>query len=148
MVWYGSSVIIASYECSKRSCQQFHTCANYLRACPKLVFKSLYLGTHQFDLFSTVTIFISSTFSVLRPLYFDLFTSNSLIRLAYFDLCTSTICEIWTSYWSRSTGRRLRCTVLVEIKFRSRPVGGSKYRKGRTDAYSYTLLLRIFSIIK
>ena len=35
---------------------------------------------------------ISSTFSVLR--------------LAYFDLCTSTVCQIWTSYWSKySLGR-------------------------------------------
>ena len=27
---------------------------------------------------------ISSTFSVLRPLYFDIFTSTSLLRLAYY----------------------------------------------------------------
>ena len=56
---------------------------------------------------------ISSTFSVLRPLYFDLFTSNSLVRLAYFDLGTSTFCQIWTSYWSRRTGQS---TVLVDVK--------------------------------
>ena len=87
-----------------------------------------YLGTHQFDLFCISTIFISSAFSVLRPLYFDLSTSTSLLRLAYFelctsnsvlglayfDLCTSTFCQICTSYWSRSTRRN---TVLVEVKF-------------------------------
>ena len=64
---------------------------------------------------------ISSIFSVLRPfsylrpfLYFDLSTSSALVRLVYFELCTSTFCQIWTSYWSRSTGRS---KVLVEIKF-------------------------------
>ena len=83
------------------------------------------MGTYQFDLFCTSTIFISLTFSVLRPLYFDLSTSTSLLRLAYFDfeLFTWTslvrplyfdLCQIWTSYWSRSTGRS---TVLVEVKF-------------------------------
>ena len=35
----------------------------------------------------------------------------------YFDLSTSTFCQIWTSYWSISTGRS--------------KVGGSKYIKGR-----------------
>ena len=42
---------------------------------------------------------ISSTFYVLR--------------LAYFDLCTSTFCQIWIFYWSRS---RDRSRVLVEVK--------------------------------
>ena len=49
---------------------------------------------------------ISSTLSVLRPLYIN--------------LCTSTLCQIWTSYWLRSTGRS---SVLVEVKF------GQKSRK-------------------
>ena len=48
------------------------------------------LGTHQFDLFCTSTIFISSTFSVLRPLYFDRSTSTALLRPLYFELFTST----------------------------------------------------------
>jgi len=58
---------------------------------------------------------ISSTFSLLRPvsylqpfLYFDSRTSTSLLRLSYFDL------QIWTSYWSRRTGRS---TVLIEVKY-------------------------------
>ena len=79
---------------------------------------------HNFDLFCTSTIFITSTFSVLRPfsylrpfLYFDRYTSTSLLRHLYFDLCTSTFCQIWTSYWSRSTGRS---TILVEVKFWSK----------------------------
>jgi len=42
------------------------------------------LGTHQFDPFCTSTIFISSAFSVLRPLYFNLyfvrFTSTRVLR--------------------------------------------------------------------
>jgi len=70
------------------------------------------LGTHQFELFCTSTIFISSTFSVLRPLYF-LFTSTRVLRPLYFDSLTSTFCQIWTSYLSISTGRN---TVLVEVK--------------------------------
>jgi len=37
-------------------------------------------GTHYFDLFCTSTIFISSTFSVLRPLKADRFTSRRLLR--------------------------------------------------------------------
>ena len=51
-----------------------------------------------------------------------------------FDPSTSTFCQIWVSYWSRSTGRS---KVLVEVKFgqkgRSKgrsKFGGSKYRKG------------------
>jgi len=65
---------------------------------------------HIFDLFCTAT-------SLLRPLYFDsrtstFFTSNSLLRLAY--ICTSTFCQIWTYYWSRSTGPS---KVLVEVNF-------------------------------
>jgi len=24
----------------------------------------------------------------------------------YFEICTSTFCQIWTSYWSRSRGRK------------------------------------------
>ena len=35
------------------------------------------------------TIFIFSTFSVLRPLYFRRFTSTSVLRTMYFQLCTS-----------------------------------------------------------
>ena len=74
-------------------------------------------------------------YPLVRPfLYFDRSTSTSLLRLAYFDLCTSTFCEIWTSYWSRRTGRS---TVLVEVQKRSKIWKWSKYRKGRTDAYPY-----------
>jgi len=72
---------------------------------------------------------ISLTFSVLRPfsylrpfLYFDFSTSSALLRLAYIDLCTSTFCQIWISYCSRSTGRSTR---LVEVK-------RSKYSLGRS----------------
>ena len=78
---------------------------------------------------------ISSTFSVVRPfsyirlfLYFDLFNST-----AYFDLCTSTFCQIWTSYWSRRTGRS---TVLVEVK--------SVGRSTENDAYQNSGLNEIF----
>ena len=47
------------------------------------------------------TVRISSIF-----LYFDLFcTSTAFLRLAYFELCSSTFCQIWIYYWSRSTGR-------------------------------------------
>ena len=35
------------------------------------------------------TIFIYSTFSALRPLYFDLSTSSALLRLVYFDLLSN-----------------------------------------------------------
>ena len=45
---------------------------------------------------------------------FDRSTSTFLLRLADFDLCTATFCQIWTSYWWRSTGRS---TVLAEVKF-------------------------------
>ena len=51
-------------------------------------------GTQQFDLLSISTIFKSSTFSVLRIAYYDIFTSNSLFRLVYFDVCTLTFCQI------------------------------------------------------
>ena len=44
------------------------------------------------------------------PLYFDLPT----LPPVYFELCTSTFCQIWVSYWSRSTERS---KVLVEVKF-------------------------------
>jgi len=43
-------------------------------------------GTLQFDLFCTSTIFISSTFSVLRPkLYFDLNLTSTFLAKLYFD---------------------------------------------------------------
>jgi len=42
----------------------------------------LFRGRHQFDLFCTSTILRFSTFSVLGPLYFDLFTSNSVVQLS------------------------------------------------------------------
>ena len=79
---------------------------------------------------------ISSTFSVLGPFSYPgpfLYFETTLLQLAHFELCTSTFCQIWISYWSRSTGRRLR----LEVKFRSKSslrrtkVGGSKYRKDR-----------------
>jgi len=60
-------------------------------------------GTHQFDLFCT---------STQRP-YFDLNLTSTFLAKLYFDQnCTSTFCQIWASYWSRSTGRS---TVLVEV---------------------------------
>ena len=59
---------------------------------------------------------ISSTFSVLR--------------LAYFDLCTSTFSQIWTSYWSRTTGRS---TVLVEVKSVGRRKGRRYENGGSTE---------------
>ena len=73
------------------------------------------MATHQFDLFCT--------FSYLRS-------------FLYFDSLTSTFCQIWLSYLSRSTGRS---TVLVEVKlwqkievkFRTNWIRVSKYRKGR-----------------
>jgi len=103
-------------------------------------------GTHQFDLFCTSTIFIYSTFSVLRPLYFDLSTSTALLRPLYFDLFTSTrllrplyfdifsnldflLVETYRSKYSfgRSKG--------VEVQKRSKIWKWSKYRKGPIDAY-------------
>ena len=75
-----------------------------------IIFGFWKMGT-PFDLFCISTIFMSRH-------VFDLFCiSTALLRLGFFDLCTSTFCQIWTSYWSRSTGRSI--------------VGGSKYRKGR-----------------
>ena len=67
-------------------------------------FKFYNMRKHQFDIFCTSTIFISSTFSVLRPLYFHSHTLTSVLR---------HISQICTSYWSKSIGR---CTVLVEVK--------------------------------
>mgnify|MGYP006944986874 CR=1 FL=1 len=55
---------------------------------------------HIFDLFCTST-------ALLQPLLWPL----------YCDSLTSTFCQIWTSYWSRSSGRS---TVLVEVKFWSK----------------------------
>jgi len=59
---------------------------------------------------------ISSTFSVVRPLYFELFTSNALLRHFY------------------KSGFPIGRESLVEVKFcqKGSKVAGSKYRKGRT----------------
>jgi len=102
------------------------------------------LGTHQFDLFCTWTIFISSTFSGLRPLYFGSRTSTTLLRLAYFDRCTSTFCQIWIFYWSRST-------VLVEVQYGQKRLSkvyfsGSKYRKARRYEHMVGLILNSRSL--
>ena len=90
------------------------------------------------------TIFIYWTFfcsSTARALYFDLFSSARLLRHMHFD-----ICQIRISYWSSSTGLT---KVLVEVKFdqKSRSnilvrskVGGSTYRKCRTDAYPINVI--------
>ena len=51
-----------------------------LCALPCLPLLILFQGTHQLDLFCTSTIFISSAFSVLRPLYVDSRTSTSVLR--------------------------------------------------------------------
>ena len=68
---------------------------------PKLADR--YIGSdYHFWVRISSTIFISSTFSVLRPLYFDHFTSSSLLFI---------------SYWSSSTGRS---TFLVEVKLLGR----------------------------
>jgi len=69
-----------------------------------------------FDHFHIFGLFCTST-SLLRPLYFDSRTSNSVLRLTYFDFCTSTFCQIWVSYWSRTQ---------VEVQF------WSKYSFGRS----------------
>jgi len=54
---------------------------------------------------------ISSTFSVLRPLYFaELFSKDYLLRLAYFDLCTFDIL-------SNMDFLLVEKFVLVEVKF-------------------------------
>ena len=86
------------------------------------------MGTHQFPFF------VLRPFTYLRLfMYFAIYTSTSLVRLTYFyrfskevevkslyfGSLTSNFCQIWISYWSRSTGRR--------------KVGGSKYRKGRYE---------------
>ena len=75
------------------------------------IFKTQKMGTHQFDLFCTSTIFISST-------------------CLYFDSLTSTFCQIWTSYWSRSTGQS---KVLVEVKL------GQKSRSKVEEKYDFCI---------
>ena len=67
---------------------------------------------------------ISSTFSVLRPLYFGLSTSTSLLGVAYFDFYTSSLfvkcgfliggeVQVEVQFWSKE-----RLTKKVEVKFR------------------------------
>ena len=81
-----------------------------------------FLGTHRVDLFSTSTSFISSTFSVLRLAYFDLFVKSVLIigQEVHVELIFGR-----SKVWPKS-----RSNVWSEIwKW-------SMYRKGRTDLWS------------
>ena len=75
------------------------------------------VGTHQFDLFCTSTIFISSTFSVLRPLYFALSTSTSLLRTLYFNLLSNLDFLLVEKHGSKYS---FGGTKEVEVKFWSR----------------------------
>jgi len=66
------------------------------------------------DIMGTVSMLFSG-YASLRPfldfdLYFGSLTSQSLLRILYLG---SRFLQIWTSYWSSSTGRS---TVLVEVK--------------------------------
>jgi len=65
---------------------------------------------------------ISSTFSVLRPLYFDRFTSTRLLRPLYFDFLSELDFLLVEKHRSKYSFGRSK-------------VGVSKYRKGRTGAY-------------
>jgi len=81
---------------------------------------------------SVLTIFISSTFSVLRPLYFDFSTSTSLLRPLFLDLLSNLDFLLVEA----SRGHRF-CKVQVKVKSvgRTSVTTRSKYRKGLTDAY-------------
>ena len=65
---------------------------------------------------------ISSAFSVLRPLYFDLSTSSALLRLADFELCTSNFVlrllyfDLLSNLGFLLVENTGRSTVLVEVK--------------------------------
>jgi len=93
----------------------------------KSEFWSKILGTHQFDLFCTSTIFIASTFSVLRPtgqtwlrLFWSNFTSTkTLLRPLYFDLFTST-CTSQPIISPDLTKRRSREVEVKKPKYASR----------------------------
>ena len=80
-------------------------------------------GTHQFDLFCTSTIFISSTFSVLRPT--DFTTTKILLRL------------FSPNFTSTCTSRPRRSPDLTKGRSKRVEVKRSKYRKGRTNAYPF-----------
>ena len=74
---------------------------------------------------------ITSTFSVLRLLYFDLSTSSALLRLVYFDILLNPDFLLVEKHRSKySVGLSKEVEVKFGQKGRSK-VGGSKYRKGR-----------------
>jgi len=91
---------------------------------------------------------ISSTFSILRPvsylrpfLYFELFTSTfSVLRTLYFDLLPNLDFLLVEKHRSKYSFRRSKVggsnTVFTSTKTVFRPVLlDSNYRKGRTNAY-------------
>ena len=81
--------------------------------------------THQFDLFCTFSYVYFHIFdllctsnSLLRPLYFDILSNLDFLLVekynSKYSFRRSKVCQIWTSYWSRST---TPSTVFVEVKF-------------------------------
>ena len=72
-----------------------------------------------------VWVHISSTLSVLRPIYFA-----PLLRPLYLDLL-----QIGIYYWSRSTDRSKVLPTRSELGRSKLGETRSKYRKGRTDVY-------------
>jgi len=77
-------------------------------------------GTHQFDLFCTPP-------SLHQPFYFELFTSTSVHRhFVKSGILIGREAHVEVQLWSKKS--------LGRSKF-----GGSKYRKGRTDAYPVKL---------
>ena len=93
-------------------------------------------GTHQFDLFCTSTIFISSTFSVIQPgsthrLYFDLNLTSSFLAKLYFDL-NLTLSFLAKLYFDQNcTSPPIRSPDLTKGRSKEGEVRESKYRTGR-----------------
>jgi len=79
-------------------------------------------GTHQFDLCCTST-------ALLRPFYFDLFTS--------------TFSQIWTSYWLRSTGRSKEVEVKFDQKSRSKVLVEVKSVRRSTEKVEYMKIVEV-----
>jgi len=109
--------------------------SNFIRKCyPRKIHNSSYSRRSPWSSFSnltrTPTLILSSGLYIFNYIIWVCISWPFLLRPLYFDLCTSTFCQIWISYWSRSMGRS---TVLVEEKFDQKHSDASNYDKSKNS---------------